>query len=234
MAATAVRCTRCGAALAIGREGASLCPACLISSVLDRPDTDDSPVETASSETFPYEAITIMARSDRSATYLAHAVGSARPIALTLALPAVNGELVRRRAAMWRRALLRVRHIHLARVLAVGTSAAGAVYVASEYVAARPLTTLVRAPRATQVAIDLVLDQVRDALASLHAAGLAHMRVDAEHVRVTSDEPPQAMLVGVGLALIFEGVEPAIAIDLDALERLGREARAAHGTRGGR
>lgn len=231
MASSAVRCTRCGATLAVGSDGASLCPVCLLSSALIDWTAEDAASKRADDsdvrEVFPYELTTIIARGRGTTTYLARAFGQARPIVVTVAPPSAQTPSIRERAVSWRHALLRVRHDHVARVVDVGAAPNGFVYVASEYVPGTPLGELLRRGTMSAMQCDAILEQLSDALAHLHASGVAHMRFGPRHVRVTGDAQPHVTIVGVGVAMIVHGLAPDASHDRLALTDVTRTMRAA-------
>lgn len=114
-----------------------------------------------------------------------HAVSLA-PLAVKLLHPRLSARVE------WRRALVaearkaaRVVDERCARVLDVGESEDGTVYLAMELVAGEPIDDWMRrGPVAPAVAVDILL-QVARALASIHGAGLVHRDLSARNVMVS-------------------------------------------------
>ncbi len=130
-----------------------------------------------------------------------HAVSLA-PLAVKLLHPRLSSRVE------WKRALVaearkasRVVDERCARVLDVGESEDGTVYLAMELVAGEPLDAWVRrGPIAPAVAVDILL-QVARALAAIHSAGLVHRDLSARNVMVSvRDGRPFVKVLDFGIA----------------------------------
>ena len=62
--------------------------------------------------------------------------------------------------------------------------------------------------------------QLTDAIDAAHAAGLAHLSLDATKVKVSTASGPSATLLGLGVRMIVDGAEPRMDQDLRALADL--------------
>ena len=159
-----------------------LCPACLLAAALDGDDEPDE--DGAEGDEPPYQIVTVLARDADAVTYLARGFVSREHVALkiidvpdTAAILSrlMNGnpalaKFVTRVFASRRRGCSRTR----TRVPGDG----GHRRIVPDYLLRhRPLSANERTAIARQLA---------DALAAAHAVGLAHMRLDASHVKVAT------------------------------------------------
>ena len=213
-------CARCGALLTM-RPRAPLCPACLLTTAL----TIDGDVDRGTGDPaldLPYDIVTILARGDRSVTYLAQPRGSSRRVSLAIAGPCDVGGILSR-FARWKHALEEARHPHSSQLLDVGASADDCVYVASEYVAGAPLDAAIRRGTLTEGQRTHVMRQIADALVAAHEHGVAHMKLDATRIKIASGCETQAVLLGLGMRLVVDGDEADLARDVGSLVRLGHD-----------
>jgi serine/threonine protein kinase len=132
------------------------------------------------------------------------------------------GEVVSR-YQRWKPALARVQHAAVGKLLDVGLTTEGRLYVASEYVAGWPLTAL-----GTRVPVGIgeratMARQLIGAIAAAHAAGVAHLKLDTSKVKISTANGPRATILGLGSSLILDGAEARREPDLLALLGLVRD-----------
>src|SRR5258708_39868178 len=114
-----------------------------------------------------------MSEDSRGVTYLAQALAGARGyVALKVYGPRDDVHAVMWRYQRWQPVLDRIEHPSVAKMLEVGLTAEGLLYVASEYVAGWPLTAI-----GSRVAIGAeeraeMARQLTSALDAAHAAGV--------------------------------------------------------------
>jgi serine/threonine-protein kinase len=171
----------------------------------------------------PYQIVTLMARDAQGVTYLARPVGAAGHVALKIVGPRDDASATLDRARFWTTRLAQVRHPHVARLLEAGPAAEACVYIAAEYIAGPALALPACRERLTRADRVAVLAQLAGALETLGAAGLAHLKLDASHVKIAAKEGVHATLVGLGTGLIVDGLSPQPQRDVEALAALARD-----------
>ncbi len=169
------RCPRCGTLRTTRATSLDLCPACLLTTALSM---DDEPC--------PYQVMAPMSEDSDGVTYLAQALTGWRGyVALKVYGLRDDTQAVLSRYRLWKPALARVLHPSAGKLLDVGLTAEGLLYVASEYVAGWPLTAL-----GTRVSVGIgdratMARQLIGAIAAAHAAGVVHMKLDTSKVSVS-------------------------------------------------
>src|SRR5258708_9580443 len=163
----AMLCPQCGTALpAAGSSAVDLCPACLLAAALS---TDGAPC--------PYQIVAPIAESARGTTYLAQPSGRSRGcVALKIFAPRDDVDDVLARYERWKRALAKVRHPNVARVLDAGRTDEGLLYVANQFVAGWALSSIDGRQAITQDVRNEIGRQLAAAVGAIHEAGLAHLR----------------------------------------------------------
>jgi serine/threonine protein kinase len=172
-------------------------------------------------EPCPYQVMAPMGEDSQGVTYLAHALsGAPGYVALKVYGPRDDAETVLSRYQRWKPALARVQHPNIGKLLDVGLTAEGRLYVASEYVAGWPLTALSsRAP----VGIDErneIARQLSGAIDAAHAAGVVHLKLDASKVKISTANGPHATILGLGSSVIVDGAHGHPDVDRLALARI--------------
>jgi eukaryotic-like serine/threonine-protein kinase len=171
----------------------------------------------------PYQIVTLMARDAQGVTYLATPFGASSHVALKIVGPRDDAGAVLDRVREWKAELIQVRHPHIARLLDAGPAADSCIYVAAEYIPgpslALPACHDGLAPAGRRAAIH----QLASALETLRARGLAHMKLDAAHVKIAIGNGVHATLLGLGMSLIVDGVRPEPERDALALAALAGE-----------
>ena len=109
------------------------------------------------------------------------------------------------RAHEWKSRLANIRHPGISRVVDAGAAGPGHVYLATEYIAGSSLDYLLRHRPLSANERTAIARQLADALAAAHAVGLAHMRLDASHVKVATGGGTHATILGLGTSLIVSG-----------------------------
>jgi hypothetical protein len=207
------RCPRCGTLRPARRTSLDLCPACLLTTALSM---DDEPC--------PYQVMAPMSDDSHGVTYLAQALTGARGyVALKVHGLRDDPEAVRLRYRHWKPALARVQHPSVGRLLDVGLTAEGLLYVASEYVAGWPLTARrSRASVGTGERVEMA-HQLIGAIGAAHRAGVVHLKLDTSKVKISTANGAHATILGLGSSLIVDGAEARPEPDLLALVRLVRD-----------
>jgi hypothetical protein len=223
MTASTARCPRCGAYLPVRGLKHALCPGCLMASALEEPDAGEALEPEDYSFGIPYQIVTLMARDPDGVTYLARPVGAAGHVALTIVGPRDDAAAILDRARVWTTTLAQVRHPHVARLLDAGPAAAACVYIAAEYIAGPALALPACRERLTTADRVIVLAQLAGALDTLRALGLAHLKLDASHVKITARDGVHATLIGLGVGLIVDGLRLQPERDVEALAAIARE-----------
>jgi hypothetical protein len=207
------QCPQCGTVRAAHAAPLDLCPACLLATALSIED-----------EPCPYSVLAPIGEGSSGVTYLAQArSGPAGYVALKILGPRDDVDAVLSRYHQWKTALAKVRHPSAARLLGIGPTPDGHLYVASEYVAGWPLTALeshatVRMDERVEIA-----SQLTGAIDSAHAAGVVHLRLDASKVKISTAHGPHATILGLGSSLIVDGAEGSPEVDRRALAAIVRE-----------
>ncbi len=183
----------------------------------DAAETEDS------SFGIPYQIVTLMARDAQGVTYLARPVGATSHVALKIVGPRDDADAILDRARTWKTALAHVRHPHIARLLDAGAAAEACVYIAAEYIAGPALALPACRDRLTRADRLAVVAQLADALETLRARDLAHMRLDRSRVKISAQDGVHATMIGLGTGLIVDGLRPQPERDIEALAELARE-----------
>lgn len=220
-----VSCPRCGTARHTWSEAHDLCPSCLLTTAL-----------SLEGEPCPYRVLTPIGESHDAVTYLAQAPFPSRGyVALKMLRPRTDVEAVLSRYQHWKSPLARLRHPSIARLLDVGLTEEGLVYVASEYVAGWSLTSMsprhreaVLVETAVEAAMERIdrgeiVRQLTDAVHAAHAAGVAHLKLDATKVRLSTANGLHATILGFGSSLIVDGADVRTEQDLAALAQLASD-----------
>ena len=208
-----MHCPQCGTALPAGPSGAlDLCPACLFGAVL-----------AADRELCPYQIVAPLAESAHGTTYLAQRSDSARGLVALKVFPGrEDADELLARYERWKPALERVRHVSVARLLDVGLTDQGLVYAASEFVTGWPLSALAEHPAIGREGRVEISRQLSEALDAIHAAGVAHLDLEAPNVRVSTMGGLHVTMLGFGIPLVVDGLEPSPDVDRVALARVSR------------
>lgn len=205
------RCPRCGAASATALA-CDLCAACLLTQALSPTD-----------EPCPYQVLAPIAEDARRTIYLAQSLaGSRRYVSLEIYRAGEDTRAILSRYARWKPTIDAFVQLHVNRLLDVGVTADGRVFVASEYVPGWPLTSIdARLPPASPARVELARQMVA-AIGAAHDAGLAHLNLSASHVWCSMTPAPLATVLGLGASLVIDGGEPCRESDLLVLVRLVR------------
>jgi serine/threonine protein kinase len=124
------------------------------------------------------------------------------------------------RFAQWKAALLSLRHPHVAPMVDAGVTDQGAVYVASRYVGGSALT-MVAAGQSVSPADRVELGrQLADAVGAIHSAGLVHLKLDASKVKVSVSGGAHLTVLGLGSALVIDGLDGPPEADRAAVARI--------------
>ena len=169
-------------------------------------------------EPCPYQVMAPMGEDARGVMYLAQGLTGAHGyVALKIHGPRDDAAEVLSRYQRWKPALARVQHPSIGRLVDVGLTAEGRLYVASEYVAGWPLTAL--ASR-TSVGIDERAEMARQLIGAIdaaHAADVVHLKLDASKVKISTANGPHAAILGLGSSLIVDGADGPPDLDRIAL-----------------
>lgn len=188
-----------------------LCAACLLSSALATPA--DGP---------HYQTVSLIAEDAGASVYLAQ-TSTPGYIALKVLTCCDDADAVMARFAQWKPALLSLRHPHIAPIVDAGVTDQGAVYVASRYVGGSALAA-VAARQSVSAADRAELGrQLSDAVAAMHSAGLVHLKLDASKVKVSVSGSIHLTVLGVGSALVLDGVNGPPDADRAAVVRIASD-----------
>jgi serine/threonine protein kinase len=113
-----------------------------------------------------------------------------------------------------------VRNPHIARLLDAGPAADHSVYLAAEFIGGPSLALPSCREQLTTADRQAVVAQLAAAIAVLHERGLTHLKLDTSHVKIRVDDGVHATMIGLGTALIVDGLAPNPKQDLDALASL--------------
>lgn len=187
-------------------------------------DVSDAPDEAAldGDEPLPYDIITILAQDADAVTYLARGFVSSIHLALKIAA-APDGEAILSRIHTWKSKLETLHHPGISRWVDAGPAGADRFYLATEYVAGSSLDYLLRHRTLTPAERTAIARQVAEALAAIHAHGLAHMRLDPSRIKVATGGGVRATILGMGSGLIVAGLAPQPELDRAALMSVCRE-----------
>jgi serine/threonine-protein kinase len=191
--------------------GLDHCAACLFAAALSPGD-----------DPCPYRVVAPMAEGVNRVTYLAQALtGSGGLVALELHGPRDDVADVRARYRQWQPILDGIRDAGLARLLDVGATADGRLYVASDYVAGWPLSAL----RDHGIGLDdrrELARQVAAAIEAAHAAGVVHLRLIPAKIKISTAHGPRATVLGLGRSLIVDNAWGDPEVDRAALSNVLR------------
>ena len=206
----ATRCPRCGTLRATRAASLDLCPACLLTTALSM---DDEPC--------PYQVMAPMGEDSRGVTYLAQGLtGVHGYVALKIHGPRDDADAILSRYQRWKPALARIQHPSVGKLLDVGLTAEGRLYVASEYVAGWPLTARSSHGSMGDDERAEIARQLTGAINAAHEAGLVHLSLAPSKVKISTANGPHATILGLGTILIVDGAEGEPAIDRLALARI--------------
>ena len=197
-----------------------LCPACLLDTALDANEQDEA--GTDGDDAPPYDIETLLGRDAEAVTYLARGFLSREPVALKVIDVPDVAEFASRVHA-WKTRVAGVRHPAVSRMIDAGISGQRRVYLATEYIAGPSLDYLLSHRPPDEADRREIARQLAGALSTIHAHGLAHMRLDARHIRVGGGATIRATILGLGTTLIVAGWPPQPALDNAALTDLCRE-----------
>jgi eukaryotic-like serine/threonine-protein kinase len=193
----------------------------LLDMALDIPDGPDQPL-SGGDESVPYDIVTILAQDADAVTYLARDFVSATHLALKLVMPSDVSALLSR-IQTWKPRLETLRHPGISRLVDAGLAGADRVYLATEYVAGSSLAYLLR-HRSLRTADRLAIArQLTDALAAIHAHGLAHMRLDVSRIKIATGGGVRTTILGAASGVIVGGLSPQPELDVAALAGVCRE-----------
>lgn len=210
-----MQCSQCGTRRVAPTTALDLCPRCLLATALAMED-----------EPCPYQVLAPIGEGSNGVTYLAQAVsGMGGYVALKILKPRDDVDAVLSRYRYWQAVLARITHPSVNRLLDVGLTAGGRLYVASEYVAGWPLDSLgSHAAIGSAERLELAR-QLTGAIDVAHQFGVVHLDLDASKVKVSMAAGLQASILGLGSRMIVDGVAGvASRPDLDRLA-LGRIVR---------
>ena len=175
-------------------------------------------------EPCPYRVLAPIAEGSSGVTYLAQALTGARGyVALKVLGPRDDVDAVLSRYQHWKPALARIQHPSVGKLLDVGPTAEGLLYIASEYVAGWPLTALgSRASMGMDERVEMAR-QLTGAIDAAHAAGVVHLKLDTSKVKISTANGPHATILGLGSNLIVDGADGRPDVDRLALARIIRE-----------
>jgi serine/threonine-protein kinase len=175
-------------------------------------------------EPCPYSVLAPIGEGASGVTYLAQPLtGPGGFVALKILRPRDDVDAVLSRYHYWKTALAKVQHPSAGRLLGIGPTADGLLYVASEYVAGWPLTILgshatVKMDQRVEIA-----SQLTGAIESAHAVGVVHLGLDASKIKISTANGPHATILGLGSSLIVDGAEGSPEVDRRALAAIVRE-----------
>ena len=172
-------------------------------------------------EPCPYEVMAPMSEDSGGVTYLARALTGTRGyVALKVCGPRDDADAVLSRYRRWQPALARVQHPSIGKLLDVGLTAEGRLYVASVYVPGWPLTALSSRESVGMSERVELARQLTGAVDAAHAAGVVHLQLDASKVKVSTANGPHATILGLGSSLIVDGTDGTPHVDRVALARI--------------
>ena len=207
-----VQCPSCGTVRVARAEPLDFCPACLLATALSMED-----------ESCPYQVLTPIGADPSAVTYLAQAPTRALGyVALKVWEPRDDMDEVLSRYQDWKAPLARIRHPSIAKLLGVGLTEEGRLYVASEYVAGWPLNAIGSHTSMGMSGQIEIARQITEALAAAHAVGVVHLKLDPSKVKISTTHGLHATILGLGSTLIVDGSEAQREPDLAALARLVR------------
>jgi len=208
----AMYCPQCGTDLpAPGSSPLDLCPKCLLSAALSAPP-----------DSCPYRIVAPIAESRTGTTYLAQPIHGRGIVALKIFTGRDDVDDVLARYARLKPAFARVSHAGIARLVDVGLTDEGLLYLATHFVPGWQLSSIDDHKSIDREGRVEIARQLTSAVAAIHDAGLAHLAIDASNVRVSTAGGVRAALLGFGARMVVDGAEPSRAADRDALARMLR------------
>lgn len=190
-------CPRCGTPRATRGTALDLCPTCLMATAL-----------AMEADPCPYQVMAPIGQDSHGVTYLAQALTGARGyVAVKVHGLRGDAEAVLSRFQTWKPSLIRLQHPSVSRLLDVGLTPEGLLYVASEYVGGWPLTNMSDHPSVGVDARATLARQLIGAVDAAHAVGVAHLKLDASKVKISTANGPHATILGFGSTLILDGAE---------------------------
>jgi serine/threonine-protein kinase len=202
---TSSRCPRCGRV----QPQVELCPACLFATAV-----------SLGVDPCPYEVVTPIDEDAQAVTWLAqYTTGFPQHVALKIYAHRDDIGDVLTRYRQWKPILARLAHPSIARLLDVGLTDDGHLFVAFEYVAGRTLTAGTLASMGMDDRVE-VARQLHDAVAAAHAAGVVHLKLSPSKVRFSTSPALSVAILGFGSGLIVDGLAGAAEADRVALERI--------------
>lgn len=213
MVSESPRCPHCGTVQTTHAGALDLCPACLLTAALS---TDGDPC--------PYQILAPIGEDARGVTYLAQPLIEAhRYVALKIHGPRDDADAVLARYRRWKPILDGIEHPAIGKLLDVGMTAEGRLFVASEYVDGWPLAIVtgrasIGSDQRTEIA-----RQLSDTLSAAHAAGVVHLKLDSAKIKVSTACGLHAAILGFGSGLIVDSLAGPPEVDRLALEIILRE-----------
>ncbi len=208
-----MQCPQCGTVRAGHAAPLDLCPACLLATAMS---SDDEPC--------PYQVLAPIGEGSGGVTYLAQALSDVGGyVSLKILRPRDDVDAVLSRYRQWKPALARIHHRTVARLLEVGVTADGLVYVASEYVAGWPLTEVGSRPALGASERDEIASQLTAAMESAHAEGVLHLKLNSSKVKISRATGIHATVLGFGTSVIVDGADGRLEDDRRALATIIKE-----------
>ena len=207
-----MRCPRCGSDV-FPDDGSTLdlCPACLLSAALaGHPDP------------CPYRIVAPLAEGRGGTTYLAQRRRGGGLAALKIFTRRSELDQILRRYERLKPAISRVRHAAVAPLLDAGTTDDDLLFVSSRFVPGWPLSAIDSHGFGAEGRAEIAR-QLTAAVAAIHAAGLAHLAINAANVRISAGGVVRASLIGLGTRLIVDGLAPSPEADRFALDSVLRQ-----------
>jgi len=214
-------CPECHRILATDAVADGLCPRCLLQLGLglvpaaalgDGPDTGPDARPTGE-----WQVLTLLGSGPHGTTYLGEKRGPQPRVVALKVLDLVDSAVAageRLRQAL--PSLVALDHAALAPVLGGGLTAGGIPYLVSAYVPGASLAHPgVRLPQSLDDRLRMAMD-LADAVACLHAHGLAHGHLVSANVIVSRHRPPRVFLTDPGIAALA-GRPVTLAADVAAL-----------------
>jgi serine/threonine-protein kinase len=191
-----------------------LCPACLFAAALSIQD-----------ELCPYQVLAPIGEDPNGVTYLAQDLTGRRGfVALRILTSCPDADAVRMRHRQWKPILDRIRHPGVGKLLDVGLTEDGALYIASEYVAGWPLTALSsHASMGTGDKLEIAR-QMTAAVDAAHEAGVVHLKLQSSKVKISTANGLHVTILGFGAALVIDGSNGGPDADRAALARVVLES----------
>jgi serine/threonine protein kinase len=204
-------CLRCGRAKPANAPF-DLCAACLLTAALAEPDVEEP----------RYQTVSLIAEDSGAAVYLAHTAAPGY-VALKRFARCDDAHGVMARFGRWHTALVSLRNPHVAPLFDAGVTTQGAVYVVSRYVGGSPLASAAARTHLSAADRAALGGQLTEAVAAIHRAGLVHLKLDASKLKVSRSGGVHLTVLGVGSALVVDGMEGGAECDRAAVARIASE-----------